>query len=100
MAEMNLAKARQFFNEALFDSENLDVDTIYDAVDACTSAQKLAFEIEDVELEARCEAFQGMIFYKGLRKLEKARHHLYNTIRFEFSFRPSTFGTKGWFVTC
>ena len=45
MAEMDLTKARQFFDEAVFDSENLDMDAIYDAVDACSSAQKLAFDI-------------------------------------------------------
>jgi peptide methionine sulfoxide reductase MsrB len=59
------------------------VDQVYDAIDCCTNAQKIAFELKDTELEVRCEAFLGKIFYKGLKDNSRAKRHFMNTIRLE-----------------
>ena len=68
-AELEFLQGQTFFNNAVFDSEFLDVDSLYDALDCCSNAQKIAFDNKDTELEARCEAYIGKIFYLGLKKL-------------------------------
>lgn len=90
-AEIELLSGQNYFTEAIFDSENLDMDTIYDSIDCCNMAQKTAFELEDTELEVRCEAFLGKIYYMGIKKLDKAKRHLSNTMRLEITLRPKTF---------
>ena len=37
-AEIELMRGLEHFNRAVFDSENLDIDTIYDAMDCCGNA--------------------------------------------------------------
>ena len=61
-AEIEFIQGQNLFSNAVFDSENLDMDTIYDAIDCCGNAQKIAFDTNDTELEARTEAFMGKIF--------------------------------------
>ena len=61
-AEIEFIQGQNLFGNAVFDSENLDMDTIYDAIDCCGNAQKIAFDTNDTELEARTEAFMGKIF--------------------------------------
>ena len=76
------------------------MDVIYDAIDCCGNAQKIAFENQDTELEVRCEAFLGKIFYMGLKKLDKAKRHLSNTVRLEFTLRPKDCSAEPWFQLC
>ena len=97
IAEIELLNAQNFFNEALFDSENLDMDIIYDSIDCSNAAQKIAFEHHDTELEVRCEAYLGKIYYMGLKKRDKAKKHLSNTIRLENTLRPKSFQNEDWF---
>jgi len=37
-AEIELLRGQNFFSEAIFDAENLDMDVIYDAIDCCSNA--------------------------------------------------------------
>ena len=76
------------------------MDTIYDSIDCCCNAQKISFDCQDTELEARCEAFMGKIFYKGLIKPVKAKRHLSNAIRLESTLRPSNCFAEPWFQLC
>ena len=96
-AELELMQGQKNFSAAIFDSENLDVDTLYDAIDNCNNAQKIAFDNGDTELEARCEAFVGKILYQGLKKLVKAKRHLSNTVRLENTLRPRNCSGEEWF---
>ena len=73
------------------------MDIIYDAIDCCGNASKIAFENQDTELEMRCEAFRGMMFYLGLRNLIKAKRHLLNTVRLEPTLRPRDCSAESWF---
>ena len=65
------------------------MDEIYDAIDSFNAASKLAFEHEDTELEARCEAWIGKIYDKGLKKEAKAMAHYNNVIRLANSLQRS-----------
>ena len=38
------------------------MDEVYDALDSFGNASKLAFEHDDLEMEARCEAWIGKIY--------------------------------------
>ena len=76
------------------------MDGIYDAIDCSNNAQKIAFEHRDTELEVRCEAFLGKIYYMGLHKLVKAKRHLSNTVRLEFTLRPRDCSNEPWFKLC
>ena len=40
----------------------MNMDEVYDALDSFSNASKLAFEHEDLEMEARCEAWIGKIY--------------------------------------
>ena len=99
-AEIELLQGQKFFNDAVFDSENLEIDIIYDAIDCCGNAQKIAFESQDTEIETRCEAFMGKIFFKGLKNLKKAKTHLSNAIRLENTLRPRNCVSEPWFQLC
>ena len=44
------------------------MDEVYDALDSFGNASKLAFEHDDTEMEARCEAWIGKIYHKALKK--------------------------------
>ena len=71
------------------------MDDCTDALDCCNSAAKLAFE-RDTELEAKCEAFAGKMFYKGLVNLKKAKHHLTNAIRLSLTLMPKDVSNESW----
>ena len=85
---------------AVFYSEHMEMDAIYDAIDCCNNAQKQALRLDDTELEVRCEAFLGKIYYRALRDLQRARRHLMNTIRLEFTLRPRSCQNEPWFKAC
>ena len=97
VAQLELMQGNEFFSDAVFDSENLDIDGIYDSLDCCGNSQKMAFEMRDTELEARCEAFIGRIYYKGLKKLPQAKRHMSNSIRLENTLRPRNCSGEAWF---
>ena len=67
-AEIELNEGKRFFNSAINNHEEFNMDDCTDALDCLNRAAKLAFE-RDTELEAKCEAFAGKIFYKGLVNL-------------------------------
>ena len=76
------------------------MDMLYDAIDNCNNAQKIAFDSQDTELETRCEAFVGKILYLGLKKLQKAKKHLSNAVRLENTLRPRNCSGIEWFQSC
>ena len=41
--EMELIQGQKLFENAIFNSENLDTDAIYDALDSCNNAKSIAF---------------------------------------------------------
>ena len=51
-AEMEFLSGRRTFEHATLEEENLNMDEIYDALDSFGNASKLAFEHEDIEMEA------------------------------------------------
>jgi len=57
------------------------MDEVYDALDSYGSASKIAFEHQDLEMEARCEAEIGKIYNKALKKESKAMSHFNNVVR-------------------
>ena len=94
-AELELIKAKKFFDSALNNHEVLDMDECTDALDCCNSAAKLAFE-RDTELEAQCEGFAGKIYYKGLVNTKKAKHHLTNAVKLSLTLLPKDVSNEPW----
>ena len=41
--EIELMQGKNLFNNAVFNSENLDTEMIFDALDCCSNAKSLAF---------------------------------------------------------
>ena len=64
----------------------------------------------DTELEVRSEAFNGHIYWRGLKYLMsgdkqkqcilKAKTHMSNAIRLEATLRPRNCATEEWFINC
>ena len=71
------------------------MDECTDALDCCNTAAKLSFE-KDTELEAKCEAFAGKIYYKGLVNIKKAKHHLTNAIKLSLTLLPKDVSNEPW----
>lgn len=107
---MELIQGQDLFKNAVFNSENLDTDGIYDALDHCNNAKSIAFNNLDTELEVRCEAFNGLIYWRGLKYLVsadnrkqtiiKAKTHMSNAVRLEATLRPRNCATEQWFTEC
>ena len=51
-------------------------------------------------MEARCEAFSGKIYFKGLKLFKKAKQHLANAVRLELTLRPRSCANEAWFQRC
>ncbi len=73
------------------------MDEVYDALDSFNHASKVAFEQNDIELEARCEAWLGKIYQKCLKKNEKAITHYNSVIRLANSLRPRDVTQTQWY---
>lgn len=82
--------------KALFNEEQIDMDAIYDALDAYHLAINLAKE-KDMELEAICCSHIGKIFYKAFKKTDKARQYLYDCVRLGMSLLPKDVSNESWF---
>ena len=65
---MEYNQGKRLFESAINVHENFDMDDCHDALDCLNRAAKLAFE-KSTELESKCEAYTGKIFYKGLVNL-------------------------------
>ena len=87
LAEIDLMQGEEAFQSATRVSENLNMDEVYDALDLFSNASKVAFAQNDVELEARCEAWLGKIYEKALKKESKAIGHFSNVIRLAVTMR-------------
>ena len=92
---MELNEGRRLFNSALNSHEEFNMDDCSDSIDCLTRASKLAFE-KDTELEAKCEAFVGKIYYKGLVNLKKAKLHLFNALRLALTLHPKDVSGEAW----
>lgn len=75
LAEINLAQGEQTFKNATLVEENLNMDEVMDSLDLFNNASKVAFVQDDLELEARCEAWIGKLYEKALKKESKAMTH-------------------------
>ena len=87
LAEIDFIQGMDTFMSATSVSENLNMDEVYDALDLFSNASKVAFAQNDVELEARCEAWLGKIYEKALKKESKAIGHYSNVIRLAVTLR-------------
>lgn len=96
-AEMEFLAGEQTFRHATQVEENLNMDEVYDALDSFGSASKLAFEFQDIEMEAKCEAMIGKIYDKALRKDSKAMTHYKNVVRLCESLRPRNLTQEPWY---
>lgn len=96
-ANIELSNGRKLLNQALTDNENLDMDMIYDALDAFNRAGKQAFDGADTELEAIAESNIGKIWHKALKKPHKARPHLFNAVRLTNSLYPKIVTEEAWY---
>ena len=73
------------------------MDQLYDALDQFGNASKLAFEHEDIEMEAQCEAWIGKIYHKVLKKESKAMSHFNCVVRLSNSLRPRDVTQTEWY---
>ena len=78
------------------ESESLDKDAVYDALDTFTRASSLA-EGVDIELEAAAKALIGKVLYKLLAKPEKAKRHLYDSVLLANSLYPKVVTEEAWY---
>ena len=62
------------------DSENVDMDLMYDVLDHYNSAREKIHEL-DPEMEAFISAHIGRIYYLGLRNAEKAKKYYRDSLR-------------------
>jgi len=87
--------ADKIFKKAIWDSENFDVDLIYDSIDNYKNALNLIHE-KDPEIEAIISAHLGRIFYKGLKLSAKARLYYLDCIRLLETLKPKTYFDHKW----
>ena len=73
------------------------MDEVYMALDLFSNASKVAFRHEDLELEARCEAWIGKIYEKALKNEDKAMGHFTNVIRLSVAMNPSYYANTAWY---
>ena len=73
------------------------MDEVYDALDLFTNASKVAFAQNDLELEARCEAWLGKIYDKALKKESKALSHYSNVVRLAVTMKPKDVTGTEWY---
>ena len=97
MAEMEFLVGERTFQHATQVEENLNMDELYDALDSFSAAQKLAFEHQDLELEAKCEAWLGKIYEKALKKESKAMTHYNSVLRLANTLKPRDVTQEAWF---
>ena len=94
---MAYEQGEKLYNRAIMESENMNLDEVYDALDLFNNASKIAFAEVDLEMEARCEAQLGMIFEKALKKEDKAMLHYNNMVRLEVAMRPKDITRTDWY---
>lgn len=85
---MEYLTGKRTFEHATRIEENLNMDEVMDALDSFGNASKLAFEHEDLEMEAQCEAWLGKIYHEAIKKEQKAVNHFNNVVRLANSLRP------------
>ena len=96
-AELEMQQGEEFFQHATQIEENLNMDEVYDALDSFNHASKIAFEHNDIELEAKCEAWLGKIYAKCLKKDSKAMTHYNNVVRLANSLKPRDVTKTQWY---
>lgn len=94
---MEFIAGKRIFVHATREEENLNMDEVYDALDSFGNASKLAFEHDDTEMEAQCEAWIGKIYHKALKKEPKAMTHFNNVVRLANSLRPKDVTQTEWY---
>lgn len=72
------------------------MDALYAALDAYHLAINLAKQ-KDIELEAICCSHIGKIFYKALKKKDKARTYFYDAVRIGMTLRPKDVTKEAWY---
>jgi hypothetical protein len=72
------------------------MDFVTDAIDAINHAGKLAHEV-DMEIEAISEANLGNIYFMCLKDNQRARTHLYNSLKLSNTLYPKLVDQEPWF---
>ena len=76
----------------------MDMDLVYDALDAFNLAGRLALKHKDTELEAISEAHLGNLWCKALKNDKRAKTHLYNSVRLANTLYPRDVHSMSWFT--
>ena len=66
-------------------------------MDRFDKAQRLAFDIGDVELEAKCEALLGKIYLNYIGKANKAIVHFRSVERLVLTLYPKDMNAIDWY---
>lgn len=83
------------FKQAMEADENVDMDGVYDALDGFKMAENIAAG-NDPETEAVASAYMGKIFYKALKRPDKAKKYYNDCIRLLETLKPKVFSDKKW----
>jgi hypothetical protein len=83
------------WKKAVWDSDNINMDLMYDALDCYNDARNLIHEV-DPEIEAVVSAHLGRIYYKGIRNDEKAKKYYLDSLRLLETLKPKTFNEHKW----
>ena len=97
MIQTELASGERYVERGIYEAESLDMDLIYDALDAFNLAGKLALKHKDTELEAISESNLGNLWSKALKNDKRAKEHLYNCVRVANTLYPRDVHSMPWY---
>lgn len=97
MIQTELANGERCLTKGIYEAESMDMDLVYDALDAFNLAGRLALKHKDTELEAISEANLGNLWCKALKNDKRAKVHLYNCVRVANTLFPRNVQSMPWF---
>ena len=97
MIQSELANGERCLTRGIYESEAMDMDLVYEALDAFNLAGRLALKHQDTELEAISEAHLGNLWSKALKNDKRAKVHLYNCVRVANTLYPRDVQSMPWY---
>jgi len=95
-ANMETMEGKALMQEAVFGSEELDMDKLDDALDCFNRATKYASEV-DTEIAAITEFNTGYLFYKALKNKKKAKQHFTTCLYYVEALKPKVVTEEAWY---
>jgi hypothetical protein len=91
--------ADKVYDRAINESEQIDLESLWDAVDLYKSAI-LKSRGKDIEIEAECLSKIGTIFESVFKMKQQAKACFYKCLELAESMKPKTFTHCSWYIKC